>query len=143
MSWNSQPFEAYQNQLLQCYAQQSQLAGYQQSQIAYQQSQLQNYAGAVYGALFGSFGTLGGAGISGIGSYGALRGQNSHTSTAAESDVRRDSRSSERPFKLTLKTSPLFAPPKFMGLYWRFDSPFAPLKKWLLRWAWGITRART
>lgn len=46
------------------------------------------------------------------------------------------------PFKLSLKTSPIFAPPKWAGLYWNFDSPFKPLADAFIRWAWKHTRNR-
>lgn len=42
--------------------------------------------------------------------------------------------------KLSLKTTPLFG-----HLRYRFDSPFAPLHRWFIRWAWQFQRnqART
>jgi hypothetical protein len=39
------------------------------------------------------------------------------------------------PIKLSLKTSPLFG-----YMRWRFDSPFAPLWKWFVRWALSTRR---
>lgn len=43
---------------------------------------------------------------------------------------------------LTLKTSPLFCPPKFMGVYWDLRwRPFAWVRPMLTRWAWRTRRA--
>jgi hypothetical protein len=37
--------------------------------------------------------------------------------------------------KLNVQSSPLFR-----HLRWRFDSPFAPLRQWLVRWVWQYQR---
>lgn len=42
-----------------------------------------------------------------------------------------------KPFKLSLKTSPLFGYQR-----WRFDSPLKPLHDCLIRWVWNLQRQR-
>lgn len=59
-----------------------------------------------------------------------------------EDKARPSSKPSSSSTPLSLKTSPLFGKPAFGRFYnWSFDSPFARIHRWFIRWAWNTRRS--